>query len=92
MVEEQGRWESRVSGSDALGPIDCSKYSYEEISPPNVEDFCYITDNTYTKQGVCVSLLTSLYAFSATCVQILPVVVSELVIDILLGSWGSVGC
>ena len=28
--------------------IDCSKY--EEISPPNVEDFCYITDNTYTKQ------------------------------------------
>lgn len=25
---------------------------YEEISPPNVEDFCYITDNTYTKQEV----------------------------------------
>ncbi|XP_062204163.1 cyclin-A3-2-like [Phragmites australis] len=23
---------------------------YEEISPPHVEDFCYITDNTYTKQ------------------------------------------
>ncbi|KAG6408963.1 hypothetical protein SASPL_131991 [Salvia splendens] len=23
---------------------------YEEISPPNVEDFCYITDNTYTKE------------------------------------------
>ncbi|KAK2660193.1 hypothetical protein Ddye_006726 [Dipteronia dyeriana] len=23
---------------------------YEEINPPNVEDFCYITDNTYTKQ------------------------------------------
>lgn len=23
---------------------------YEEISPPNVEDFCYITDNTYMKQ------------------------------------------
>ncbi|GMH05862.1 hypothetical protein Nepgr_007702 [Nepenthes gracilis] len=22
---------------------------YEEISPPHVEDFCYITDNTYTK-------------------------------------------
>jgi hypothetical protein len=30
----------------------CSKY--EEISPPNVEDFCYITDNTYTKQEVRV--------------------------------------
>ncbi|XP_044946451.1 cyclin-A3-2-like [Hordeum vulgare subsp. vulgare] len=23
---------------------------YEEISPPHVEDFCYITDNTYTRQ------------------------------------------
>ncbi|RVX00102.1 putative cyclin-A3-1 [Vitis vinifera] len=23
---------------------------YEEISPPHVEDFCYITDNTYTKE------------------------------------------
>ncbi|KAL3505092.1 hypothetical protein ACH5RR_034933 [Cinchona calisaya] len=25
---------------------------YEEITPPHVEDFCYITDNTYTKQDV----------------------------------------
>ncbi|KAG7022483.1 Cyclin-A3-4, partial [Cucurbita argyrosperma subsp. argyrosperma] len=25
---------------------------YEEINPPNVEDFCYITDNTYTKEQV----------------------------------------
>ncbi|XP_074564750.1 cyclin-A3-1-like isoform X2 [Curcuma longa] len=25
---------------------------YEEITPPNMEDFCYITDNTYTKQEV----------------------------------------
>ncbi|XP_020587068.1 cyclin-A3-1-like isoform X2 [Phalaenopsis equestris] len=25
---------------------------YEEISPPHVEDFCYITDNTYTKRQV----------------------------------------
>ncbi|KFK44638.1 hypothetical protein AALP_AA1G284800 [Arabis alpina] len=25
---------------------------YEEISPPKVEDFCYITDNTFTKQEV----------------------------------------
>ncbi|KAL8487597.1 hypothetical protein ACS0TY_024061 [Phlomoides rotata] len=23
---------------------------YEEISPPHVDDFCYITDNTYTKK------------------------------------------
>ncbi|KGN43871.1 putative cyclin-A3-1 isoform X2 [Cucumis sativus] len=25
---------------------------HEEISPPHVEDFCYITDNTYTKEQV----------------------------------------
>ncbi|XP_060176016.1 G2/mitotic-specific cyclin C13-1-like [Lycium barbarum] len=25
---------------------------YEEISPPHVEDFCYITDNTYTREEV----------------------------------------
>ncbi|VFQ86833.1 unnamed protein product [Cuscuta campestris] len=25
---------------------------YEEISPPHVEDFCYITDNTYSKDEV----------------------------------------
>ena len=25
---------------------------YEEITPPHTEDFCYITDNTYTKQEV----------------------------------------
>ncbi|KAL3621102.1 hypothetical protein CASFOL_036014 [Castilleja foliolosa] len=25
---------------------------YEEISPPHIEDFCYITDNTYTKDEV----------------------------------------
>lgn len=36
---------------------------YEEISPPHVEDFCYITDNTYTKEEVCpypiISISTS---------------------------------
>lgn len=25
---------------------------YEEISPPHVEDFCYVTDNTYTREEV----------------------------------------
>ncbi|KAL1564763.1 G2/mitotic-specific cyclin C13-1 [Salvia divinorum] len=25
---------------------------YEEISPPHVDDFCYITDNTYSKEDV----------------------------------------
>ena len=29
-----------------------SSRKYEEISPTHVEDFCYITDNTYTKQEV----------------------------------------
>ncbi|WCJ25195.1 Cyclin-A3-1 [Euphorbia peplus] len=28
---------------------------YEDISPPNVEDFCYVTDNTYNKEeAVCM--------------------------------------
>ncbi|TYK06802.1 cyclin-A3-1-like isoform X2 [Cucumis melo var. makuwa] len=27
-------------------------WKHEEISPPHVEDFCYITDNTYTKEQV----------------------------------------
>jgi hypothetical protein len=35
---------------------------YEEISPPNVEDFCYITDNTYMKQEVCVLLFLACFA------------------------------
>lgn len=25
---------------------------YEEINPPNVDDFCYITDNSYSKEEV----------------------------------------
>lgn len=25
---------------------------YEEITPPHVEELCYITDNTYTKEDV----------------------------------------
>lgn len=29
---------------------------YEEITPPHVEDFCYITDNTYTREEVNVHL------------------------------------
>ncbi|KAL3634537.1 hypothetical protein CASFOL_021591 [Castilleja foliolosa] len=29
-----------------------SAFKYEEISPPHIEDFCYITDNTYTKDEV----------------------------------------
>ncbi|KAK9109327.1 hypothetical protein Sjap_017387 [Stephania japonica] len=35
---------------------------YEEISPPHVEDFCYITDNTYTKEEV-VKMETDILKF-----------------------------
>lgn len=34
-------------------PECCRKY--EEICAPQVEEFCYITDNTYLKDEVCVS-------------------------------------
>ena len=27
---------------------------YEEVCAPQVEEFCYITDNTYLKDEVCV--------------------------------------
>jgi cyclin-A len=32
-----------------FGWVGGGRRKYEEISPPHVEDFCYITDNTYTK-------------------------------------------
>ncbi|KAF6176247.1 hypothetical protein GIB67_023538 [Kingdonia uniflora] len=35
---------------------------YEEITPPHVEDFCYITDNTYTKEEV-VKMETDILKF-----------------------------
>ncbi|KAJ4966635.1 hypothetical protein NE237_018484 [Protea cynaroides] len=35
---------------------------YEEISPPHVEDFCYITDNTYKKEEV-VKMETDILKF-----------------------------
>ncbi|KAK2664942.1 hypothetical protein Ddye_003516 [Dipteronia dyeriana] len=35
---------------------------YEEISPPHVEDFCYITDNSYTNEEV-VSMETEVLNF-----------------------------
>lgn len=31
---------------------------YEEIKPPEVEDFCYITDNTYSKEEVILVLMS----------------------------------
>ncbi|KAK3035756.1 hypothetical protein RJ639_033458, partial [Escallonia herrerae] len=36
---------------------------YEEISPPHVEDFCYVTDNTYTKEEVGHSFLLVLAVY-----------------------------
>lgn len=30
----------------------CYYRKYEEINPPHVDDFCYITDNTYSKDEV----------------------------------------
>ncbi|KAK8952869.1 Cyclin-A3-1 [Platanthera guangdongensis] len=43
-----GRQKLQLLGVSAM--LIASKY--EEISPPHVEDFCYITDNTYTKKQV----------------------------------------
>lgn len=36
--------------------FDLSNRKYEEITPPHVEDFCYITDNTYRRDEVDISL------------------------------------
>lgn len=32
-----------------------SRRKYEEICAPRVEEFCFITDNTYAKEEVCLS-------------------------------------
>ncbi|KAF2324313.1 hypothetical protein GH714_012270 [Hevea brasiliensis] len=42
--------ETETSTTGCFLNAHCIKY--EEINPPNVEDFCYITDNTYTKEEV----------------------------------------
>ncbi|RXH97548.1 hypothetical protein DVH24_007894 [Malus domestica] len=55
---------------------------YEEICPPHVEDFCYITDNTYIVEesaGVFEYLscyLSELSLLDYSCVQFLPSVVA----------------
>jgi len=38
---------------------------YEEIKPPEVEDFCYITDNTYSKEEVIIVICLSLVFWNA---------------------------
>ncbi|KAL6572460.1 Cyclin [Orobanche minor] len=40
----------RLSASWCFFNANC--FNYEEISPPHVEDFCYITDNTYNKAEI----------------------------------------
>lgn len=45
-----------------FGPFDAMDRKYEEISPPEVEEFCKITDHTYTKaEVVCFSLNPTSY-------------------------------
>lgn len=34
---------------------------YEEISPPHVQDFCYITEDTYTKSEVNIKYVLLLF-------------------------------
>lgn len=42
--------------------FDVTDRKYEEISPPEVEEFCKITDHTYTKaEVVCLSLNPTSY-------------------------------
>lgn len=39
---------------------------YEEICAPQVEEFCYITDNTYFKEEVCLNSTFFCLHFSKT--------------------------
>jgi hypothetical protein len=38
---------------------DCLASKYEEICAPSVDEFCYITDNTYFKEEVCFPFISS---------------------------------
>ena len=44
------KWKS--IDEDTLPYANGFNRKYEEISPPHTDDFCYITDNTYTKQDI----------------------------------------
>ncbi|KAE8683530.1 hypothetical protein F3Y22_tig00111201pilonHSYRG00075 [Hibiscus syriacus] len=54
----------RLQLLDVSSMLIASKY--EEINPPNVEDFCYITNTAYTKDQVIFPffLLVHLYSFA----------------------------
>jgi len=58
---------------------------YEEISPPHVEDFCYMTDNTYTMEEVSVYFfLFFCFALFTFLVPVLPSIFSLLSFSFLL--------
>ncbi|GER32167.1 cyclin, partial [Striga asiatica] len=42
---------------------------YEEIYAPSVEEFCFITDNTYTKDEVCHSLVVKMESRVLNCLS-----------------------
>ncbi|NXF52221.1 CCNB1 protein, partial [Oceanites oceanicus] len=45
---------------------------YEEVSPPGIEDFAYVTDNTYTKSEICQMEIRILQALDFSLNHPLP--------------------
>jgi cyclin A len=63
---------------------------YEEIYPPNVSDFCFITDNTYTKEQMVAmeELILKRLAYELT----VPTAKTFLRRMLQVGTRGSQGC
>lgn len=63
---------------------------YEEIYPPNVNDFCYITDNTYSKEQMVnmEELVLKKLKYELT----VPTSKTFLRRLLQVGSWGHEGC
>ena len=47
--------------------VVCVTRKYEEIKPPEIEEFCYITDNTYTKEEVIFGFRSASYVLFVFC-------------------------
>lgn len=47
--------------------VVCETRKYEEIKPPEIEEFCYITDNTYTKEEVIFGFRSASYVSFVFC-------------------------
>lgn len=60
-----------ISFHDLIIEFDLSNRKYEEITPPHVEDFCYITDNTYRRDEVNISLHRNINLVDVTGLSIL---------------------